>query len=185
MATTGMTFTNGIRRARLPLSAVIATALVILSQPTPSTILYGLPIVMLGASIRTWSSGLIRKNKELAMEGPYAHTRNPLYLGSFVIGAGFVVMGNSLPVLICFVAAFVPIYWFVIRSEEEDLREKFGDVFEAYIGTVPRFFPRWTREPYGLGKFEWHLVFKHREYRTWIGLAGAVAIFAARSVWSR
>jgi protein-S-isoprenylcysteine O-methyltransferase Ste14 len=164
------------RRHRIVLSGLIAALLIYLSSPTAVSLLAGLPLVLLGEAIRTWSSGCIRKNKELATDGPYAYTRNPLYLGSFSLGLGFAVMGNSLWVLSIFLAAFGLVYWGVIRSEEGHLAQAFGSRFEHYVKTVPRFLPRWARSPYGAGKFDWALVWKHREYQAWAGIAGGVAI---------
>ncbi|MBI3812206.1 MAG: isoprenylcysteine carboxylmethyltransferase family protein [Nitrospirae bacterium] len=171
-----MSFFEIVRRYRIVLSGLIGALLIYLSRPTAVSLLAGLPLVMLGEAIRTWSSGHIRKNKELATDGPYAHTRNPLYLGSFGIGLGFVVMGNSLWVLFIFLFAFGLVYWGVIRSEEGYLAQVFGSRFEQYIRTVPCFFPRWRRSPYGAGGFGWALVWKHREYQAWAGIAAGVGI---------
>ncbi|MBI3610833.1 MAG: isoprenylcysteine carboxylmethyltransferase family protein [Nitrospirae bacterium] len=171
-----MTFFEAVRRYRIVLSAGIGALLIYLSRPTGISLLIGLPVVLLGEAIRTWSSGYIRKNKELATDGPYAHTRNPLYLGSFGIGLGFVIMGSSPWVLLIFIIAFGVVYGGVIRSEEGSLMRTFGAPFEHYARTVPRFLPRWARAPYGVGGFDWALVWKHREYQAWLGIAGGVAI---------
>jgi protein-S-isoprenylcysteine O-methyltransferase Ste14 len=170
------------RRYRIVLSGLIGILLIYLSRPTGTSVLAGLPLVILGEAIRTWSSGHIRKNKELATDGPYAHTRNPLYLGSFGIGSGFAVMGNSFWVLSIFLLAFGLVYWGVIRSEEEYLAGAFGARFEQYVQTVPRFLPRWSRSPYGAGGFDWALVWKHREYQAWAGIAGGVAILIIKMI---
>ncbi|HSG06457.1 MAG TPA: isoprenylcysteine carboxylmethyltransferase family protein, partial [Nitrospiria bacterium] len=164
------------QKYRVFISAVLAVVLFYLARPTLSSILWGIPLVLFGEFIRTWSSGNIRKNKALATDGPYAYTRNPLYLGSFFIGTGFAVMAHSLVVFAVFTPAFFLIYWGVIRSEEWDLSRAFGPDFEAYVRNVPRFFPRLTRGAYGPGKFDWALVWRHREYNAWMGIAAAVAI---------
>ncbi|HTN43412.1 MAG TPA: isoprenylcysteine carboxylmethyltransferase family protein [Nitrospiria bacterium] len=169
-----------VRQHRIVLSGVIGAVLIYLSRPTVGSLLAGLPFVLVGEAIRTWSSGYIRKNKALATDGPYAHTRNPLYLGSFGIGVGFVVMGNSVWVLVIFLSAFGLVYWGVIRSEEDYLARVFGARFEEYVRTVPRFLPRWTRSPYEAGGFDWALVWKHREYQAWAGIAGGVAILIVK-----
>lgn len=171
-----MTFSKIAKRYRIVLSGIIAAILIYLSQPTLIFLLAGFPLVLLGGAIRTWSSGHIRKNKELTTDGPYAYTRNPLYLGSFLIGLGFVVMGNSIWVLLVFLLTFSVIYWGVIRSEETDLARNFGLKFAVYVRTVPRFLPRLARTPYHANGFDWGLVWKHREYQAWAGIAGGVAI---------
>lgn len=178
-----MNYFEVVRRHRIFLSGAIGVLLIYLSRPTLFSLGAGLPLVLLGEAIRTWSSGYIRKNKALATEGPYAHTRNPLYLGSFGIGIGFVVMGNSVWVLGVFLVAFGLVYWGVIRSEEEYLVQVFGSRFEEYVRTVPRFLPRWSRSPFDAGEFDWALVWKHREYQAWAGIAGGVAVLILK-MWA-
>ena len=163
------------KRTRIILGGAFALVLIGIACPTPASLLAGLPVVILGESIRTWSSGHIRKNKALATDGPYAHTRNPLYLGSFLIGLGFVVMSRSLWGLAIYLAAYALIYRAVIRYEENDLAKAFGGGFAEYVRTVPRFIPRISRAPYRAGGFDWALVFKHREYQAWLGIAGGLA----------
>ena len=171
-----MTFPRIAKQYRIVLSGAFAVALIYFSQPTGISLWTGLPLVALGEAIRTWSSGHIRKNKELATDGPYAYTRNPLYLGSFLIGLGFVVTGNSVWVLLVFLIAFGVIYRGVIRYEEDDLARTFGRQFAQYVRTVPRFLPRPVRAPYRAGGFDWALVLKHREYHAWLGILGGVAV---------
>ena len=162
-----------VSRFRIPLSTAIAVAFLFLAEPTPATLLAGLPLVILGGGIRTWSSGYIRKNKELAVTGPYAYTRNPLYLGNFLIGLGFVIMLNR-PVLVAvFLVVFGLVYRALIREEEAVLSGKFGGAYEDYLKKVPRFFPRagGTSES---GDFSWGLVIRHQEYYAWLGMAGGL-----------
>lgn len=147
-----------------------------MATPTPISVISGLPIVILGEAIRTWSSGYIRKNKQLATDGPYAYTRNPLYLGSFLIGFGFIVMARNPYVLISFLMGFAVIYQAVVLLEETKLEMTFGKKYQDYCGHVPRFIPRLRRHPYGAGLFEWSLVQKHREYLAWLGMAGGMMI---------
>ncbi len=173
-----------LRRHRIALSAGVAVLLVYLARPTPLSIVAGLPLVLAGESIRTWSSGHIRKNKQLATDGPYAYSRNPLYLGSFVLGLGFAVSGNSAWVVGIFLAAFGGMYTSVIQSEERDLARVFGAEFELYRRTVPRFLPRLRRRPYGGGEFDWALVHKHREYQAWFGIAAELALLAVKAAWA-
>ena len=172
------------QRYRITLSGVVAAVLFYLSRPTLLSIGLGFPIIILGELIRTWSSGCIRKNKALAIDGPYAYTRNPLYLGSFIIGLGFVVMSHSVWVLWVFLVSFGIIYWGVIRSEEEALVRTFGSEFRSYVETVPRFIPRFNREPYGAGSFDWWLVRRHREYQAWLGIAGCVGILVVKMIFA-
>ncbi|HEY4485637.1 MAG TPA: isoprenylcysteine carboxylmethyltransferase family protein, partial [Nitrospiria bacterium] len=127
------------KKTRIVLGGAFALILIAIACPTPASLVAGFPVVLMGESIRTWSSGYIRKNKALATDGPYAHTRNPLYLGSFLIGLGFVAMSRSLWGLAIYLAAYTVIYRAVIRYEENDLARVFGGEFADYVRTVPRF----------------------------------------------
>ena len=159
-----------IRRYRIPLSFVFVIAVFFWANPTPPSALLGLPMVIFGGSLRTWSSGYIRKNKELAMDGPYSITRNPLYLGSFFIGFGFSIMASELWIIILFLSSFLTLYYVVVKDEETALLQRFGEVYRSYGKSVPRFFPRWTNR-IQTGQFTWQLVMKHREYYAWGGIS--------------
>lgn len=167
-------FSSWARRYRIPLSFVFGISVLIWAKPTLASVISGLPAAVLGEALRTWSSGHIKKNKELATDGPYAYTRNPLYLGSFLMGLGFVIMADNLYILIAFLVGFSLIYHAVVRGEEAGLERTFGRGFRDYRDRVPRFFPRFRRDPYGTGLFEWRLVQKHREYRAWLGITGGL-----------
>ena len=90
-----MKITEFIVKRRVFFGFVFALAFLAVAQPTWTTIAIGLPLGIPGLMIRAWSSGLIRKNKALAQDGPYSMVRNPLYLGSFVAGCGVAVMGGN------------------------------------------------------------------------------------------
>ncbi len=135
-------------------------------------------LVIPGIWLRAYASGYVKKNAELTMTGPYAHTRNPLYLGSMLIAFGFALASRSLWIALALAVLFAVIYVPVIRSEEAFLRSKFAD-FDAYAARVPRLLPRLTPAPADgpeSGSFSPELYKKHREYNA---LIGAVAIYAA------
>lgn len=169
-----------VSRNRIIVSLLLGVALWFLSKPTPLSIAAGAPFVILGEAIRTWSSGHIRKNQALATTGPYAFTRNPLYLGSGMMGFGFILMGRSWSLLLLFLMFFTLIYRFTILREEEKLSARFGPQFAAYAASVPRFFPRlsaWRRTETA---FDWGLVLKHREHRTWLGIVVVLVLMVVR-----
>ena len=159
-----------VGRNRIIVSLLIGAGLWFLSKPTFVSIALGVPFVLLGEAIRIWSSGYIRKNQELATTGPYALTRNPLYLGNGIMGFGFVLMGRSLLLLFLFFVFFAFIYRSTIRREEAKLSAIFGPQFAQYVEAVPRFFPRWSGWRGAEADFDWRLVLKHREHRTWLGI---------------
>ncbi|WDT81042.1 MAG: isoprenylcysteine carboxylmethyltransferase family protein [Candidatus Manganitrophus sp.] len=128
-------------RNRIVVSLLIGGAFWFLSKPTFLSIAVGVPFVLLGEAIRIWSSGYIRKNEELATTGPYALTRNPLYLGNGIMGFGFVLMGRDLSLIFFFFVFFTLIYRSTIQREEARLSAKFGERFAEYVAAVPRFPP--------------------------------------------
>lgn len=166
------------RRIRVSLGFVFAVLYFWLAKPTWRFIALGAILIAPGLLIRALASGHVRKNEALATSGPYAYTRNPLYLGSLLIGIGFAVAARSWWVGIALVIMFFAIYLPVIRGEEAFLRQKFPE-FEDYARQVPRMFPRIaprsSREGTS-GGFSLDLYRKHREYNA---LAGALAMSAA------
>ncbi len=134
--------------------------------------------MFLGLLLRGYASGYVKKNAELTVTGPYAHTRNPLYLGSMMIAFGFAVAARSVWIAVVLIVLFSAIYIPVIRGEEEYLRSAFP-LFDAYAARVPRLIPRITsvRQPGdAAGVFSAALYRKHRETNA---LLGAAAMYAA------
>src|SRR5579864_5764979 len=159
------------RRIRVPLGFVLAVLYFWLARPTWRFIALGAILIVPGLLLRAIASGHVRKNEALATSGPYAYTRNPLYLGSLLMGIGFALASRSWWVGVALVVMFFAIYVPVIRDEESFLRQRFPE-FEEYSRRVPRMFPRITahsatkHEPAG---FSTDLYLKHREYNALIG----------------
>src|SRR5205823_1916788 len=107
--------------------------------------------------------------------GPYAHVRNPLYLGSMIVAAGFAIAARSWWIAIAMAVIFAVIYIPVIRNEEAFLRHRFPE-FGDYADNVPALFPRFR--PFGnrSGRFSWELYLQHREYNA---IVGSIAMIAA------
>lgn len=166
------------RRIRVPLGFVFAVLYFWLARPTWRFIAFGAILTVPGLLIRALASGHVRKNEALATSGPYAYTRNPLYLGSLLIGVGFAVAARSWWVGAGLVVMFFAIYVPVIRAEEAFLRSKFPE-FEEYARRVPRMFPslkQYSGPEATSGGFSFDLYRKHREYNA---LLGALAMLAA------
>jgi protein-S-isoprenylcysteine O-methyltransferase Ste14 len=172
------------RRIRVPLGFVFAAVFLWLAQPTWKTMLLSLLLVVPGVWLRAYAAGYVRKNAELTLTGPYAYTRNPLYLGSMMIAFGFAAAAASWIILIALAVLFAVIYLPTIRSEELYLREHFTD-FDAYASKVPRLLPRLTaaefpgNENASGGRFSFERWRHHREYNA---LMGAGAIYLALAV---
>jgi len=169
------------RRIRVPLGFVFAVLYFWLARPTWRSLLLGAVLIAPGLLIRALASGHVRKNEALATSGPYAYTRNPLYLGSLLFGVGFAIAASSWWVGAVLVVMFFAIYLPVIRGEEEFLRAKFPE-FEEYARRVPRMFPRivpYTGSDDASGGFSFELYLKHREYNALVGsvsLVGALIV---------
>src|SRR5580658_860294 len=157
------------RRIRVPLGFLFAVVYFWLAHPTWRSMALGMIVVAPGLLIRALASGHVRKNESLATSGPYAYTRNPLYLGSLVMGLGFAVAARSWWVGVALVVMFVVIYLPVIRDEEAFLRRTFPE-FEDYARQVPRMLPRLTRASgEASAGFSLDLYLKHREYNALLG----------------
>lgn len=175
------------RRIRVPLG-FIAAAIYLFElwhrAPQSSAVAWSLALVLPGLWLRAYAAGYVKKNRELTVTGPYAHTRNPLYLGSMLIAAGFAVALMSWPMALVLACGFALIYIPVIASEEQFLRNTFAG-FDDYCRQVPRLIPRLTaapiprqeedppgaRQPEAGSKagFSLQLYLKHREYNAAIG----------------
>jgi protein-S-isoprenylcysteine O-methyltransferase Ste14 len=163
------------RRIRVPLGFV-AAALYLFElwrrAPLPAAVAWSLALVLPGLWLRGYAAGYVKKNRELTQTGPYSHTRNPLYLGSMLMAAGFAVALLSWPVALALTVGFLVIYVPVIASEERFLRATFPD-FEAYCRRVPRLIPRLTgaKTSTDSGNFSFALYLRHREYNAAMGAA--------------
>jgi protein-S-isoprenylcysteine O-methyltransferase Ste14 len=162
------------RRVRVPLG-FLAAALYLFElwrrAPHPAAVAWSLALVVPGLWLRAWASGTVKKNQELTVTGPYAHTRNPLYLGSMLIAAGFAVALLSWLVALVLAVGFAMIYVPVIASEERFLRSAFPG-FDEYCRRVPRLIPRPTPAAHPgaeTGSFSLSLYLRHREYNAGIG----------------
>lgn len=102
----------------------------------------GAAVAIAGGALRAWAAGTIKKNKVLSTHGAYAFTRNPLYLGSFLIGIGFAVASGRFSFLLFFLASFAVVYSRTMSREERRLEGLFGADYRRYADAVPRFIPR-------------------------------------------
>jgi len=139
-------------------------------------------LVIPGLMIRALASGHLQKNEQLATGGPYAHSRNPLYLGSLILSVGFALAARSWWIVAGIVVLFFVIYLPVIRAEEIFLRERFPQ-FEEYAREVPVFFPRMSGFGKRSGSFSWGLYWKHREYNATLGSVAVMAALLAKLLW--
>jgi len=173
-------------RWRVRAGSLSLVLVLILARPTPRSFSIGLAVCLMGIALRTWAAGHLRKEKELAVSGPYQYTRNPLYLGNLFVGSGVVLGAHSWWVVAIFVFYFLLFYPAVIQRERARMKELFPEKYEAYGKFVPLFFPRFKSGSRSNGiAFSWARYKKNKEYR---GLgAGCVfwAIMLAKMLLTR
>ncbi|CAN5480246.1 hypothetical protein BH10ACI3_BH10ACI3_27400 [soil metagenome] len=174
-----------LQRIRVPIGFLFAIAFVVFARPTVLSLAVGGSIAAIGVLIRAWASGHIRKAKVLAVSGPYAYTRSPLYVGSIVLGIGFTVAANVWWLVLVFLLFFLGIYLPVMRVETEDIRRIFGKDFDEYERNVPLLIPRFTPWKKSGVKFDFQLYLQYREYRAAIGALSAIVLLAAKAYFLR
>ena len=139
---------RGHRRWRVVALVVASVALLATARPTALSVALGLPPLLAGVALRLWAAGHLLKTHELVVSGPYAHTRNPLYLGTLLIGCGFALLAGSLPALIAApigLGLFFGSYFPRKERKESALLERlYGERYRAYHDAVPALLPRWS-----------------------------------------
>ncbi|MGH9528673.1 MAG: methyltransferase family protein [Terriglobales bacterium] len=170
------------RRIRVPTGFAFVVLYLWLAHPTRKSILAGSAFVIICLLVRAVSSGHLNKNQKLATGGPYAYSRNPLYLGSLILALGFAMAALSGGVAVLLAVIFAAIYMPVIQAEEAFLRTTFPE-FADYTREVPRLIPRLPSHRSG-GGFSWGLYMKHREYNAALGSAALIAALIAKLLWN-
>ena len=173
-----------MQRWRVPLGFVCAALFFLLSRPRPLTLAIGGAIALPGLALRAWGTGHLRKNDALAVGGPYAYTRNPLYLGSFLIGVGFTIASGRFVLGIVFAALFLGIYVPVMRVESATLGKLFGESYQRYVAAVPLFLPRlfpYRETTTDTARFDGGLYKRYREYQAAMGLVIAWGLLALKA----
>jgi protein-S-isoprenylcysteine O-methyltransferase Ste14 len=178
------------QRIRVPAGLALAPLLLISAKPSPRVMVIGAGVALAGLLIRAWASGYLKKNMELTVTGPYAHTRNPLYLGTFIMGGGIAIASGAWWFAALYVALYLLIYVPVMMAEADTLDQLFPGEYPDYSRRVPLFLPRATpyRSPAsdpdeGGRRFARSQYLKHREYRAAIGVAVALVMLAAKYFW--
>ncbi len=176
-------FFKAIYRCRVRAALFAFLACLALAKPTWKSIILGTALSLVGLLVRAWASGHLKKEKELAVSGPYRFSRNPLYLGNLILGLSLAVGANSLIVFIIFAVYFLAFYPVIILAERERMKKLFPEKYKEYIKHVPLFFP-W-RKPLAAGddvRFDWSLYIRNREYRALLGGAVYWLILSARII---
>ena len=163
-----------LNRVRVWLPPAFVIVAIILRKPAWN--LWGVPFIVLGESLRTWSAGHLVKDETLTVGGPYAHVRNPLYLGSLLNTVGFLVVLGDWMLAAVFVVVALAIYLPTVKQEEDYLRRMHGEAFDAYRKAGPGIVPRVRAarlgaEGIGESRLEWGRVCENDEHKTWVAFA--------------
>jgi len=174
-------FLSFLQRIRVFSGFIIAAVFLVFSRPTPLTLAVGISIAGVGVLIRAWACGHLRKSSELDVSGPYAHTRNPLYLGTFIIALGFGVASGAWWLFLLIAAYVGSIYFPVMNVEAVVLEQRLGEEYRDYAEKVPLLVPRLTPWKKTGRRFDFQLYLKNGEYNAAIGLVAASAILVLKS----
>jgi protein-S-isoprenylcysteine O-methyltransferase Ste14 len=176
------TWSRVARRIRVPLGFIFSIIFIWIAKPTGTSLIAGALVMIPGLILRGLASGHVQKDKQLTTSGPYAYTRNPLYLGSLIMAAGFALAARSWWIVVLMLLMFAVIYIPVIAGEERYLRQTFPG-YDDYARRVPRLLPRLTRYGSEPSAYSSARYWKHREYQAVIGCAVVLAILAIKLVW--
>lgn len=166
-------YADAVAKLRVPSGFVLAAAFAWFADPRPESLLIGVPVSLTGLAIRAWAAGHLAKNQSLAVSGPYAFIRNPLYAGTVIVAAGLVIAARRWELLVLFTAVFGLVYLPVIQLEEQHLRSLFPE-FREYCRRVPLLIPAGRRTT-GRDKFAWKLYLRNEEYNALIGYLAGLA----------
>lgn len=175
-------YAGAVQRLRVPTGFLLVAAFAWFSQPAAGSLAIGVPISLAGLALRAWAAGCLAKDRELATGGPYAYTRNPLYLGTLLVAAGLVAASRSLWLGLLFLAVFALVYLPVIQLEQGHLHRLFPG-YSGYAARVPMLWPRLapagSKNP---NPFRWAQYLKNQEYNAGAGYAAGLLLLLWKSV---
>ena len=169
------------RKVRLRIGFLFGVVYLVFARPTAGGLLLGLPVALAGLLVRGWAAGHIVKGERLTTSGPYAHTRNPLYFGSFLLAAGFGIAAHW-SLLLVVIALFVFIYGPTIALERAEISSRFPADYPSYESNVPAFVPRftpWSGQTSG-DSFSFSRYMRQREWQAGLAFVAASAWLIAR-----
>jgi protein-S-isoprenylcysteine O-methyltransferase Ste14 len=176
-----------LARWRVRLGYVLAVFVLFFARPTPEFIAVGAVVGLPGLWLRAYAAGYLHKQEVLTVTGPYAYTRNPLYLGSAVLALGAGIATRSWICGVVLLIYFAVVYSVVMRREEGELLGHHGAAFREYAAAVPLFLPRLTAATLpgaSAGQFSLAQYKKNHEYQAALGylllLAGLLILWRLR-----
>lgn len=184
------------RKPRFLFAYAMVPLLFLGSKTTEPQQRLGLALVGLGELIRLWANGYVGHVKvnvtqegdakigRLITAGPYAYVRHPLYLGTFLIGAGFCLVVGNLWLSLAALASFLAIYRTKMKEEESRIGDECGEAYAAYHRAVPRWLPTFRRYAKPEGRWMWQGITASKEWKTVVWLiVVAMALYLYEEAW--
>lgn len=167
-------YADRVAKLRVPAGFVLIVAFLYFASPDPRSLSIGVPVAFAGLLLRAWAAGHLEKNRQLAVSGPYAHVRNPLYVGTLVVALGFAIAARRWELGVIFALVFIGVYLPVIGLEEQHLRKLFPS-YSDYASRVPALLPRWRRAV-NPRRFSFRLYMVNQEYQAGLGFLAGLAV---------
>lgn len=174
-------YADTVARLRVPSGFLLVLVFAWFSHPTAHSLWTGLPVSLAGLVLRGWAAGCLAKNRQLATGGPYAYTRNPLYIGTLLVAAGLSLAARSILLGALFAAVFTLVYLPVIQNEQQHLRRLFPEYAE-YAARVPALWPRLTPFVRNSNPFRMTLYLKNQEFQAGAGFAAGMLFLIWKSL---
>ncbi len=173
-------YADAVAKLRVLFGFVMVAAFLWFSEPNAGSLSVGLPVSLAGLALRAWAAGHLEKNLALAESGPYAHVRNPLYLGTLAVAAGLAIAARRWELGLLFAAVFGLVYLPVVELEEQHLATLFPE-FESYARRVPRLIPSLGKRAERRKPFRWKMYLRNREYEALAGYLAGVSVLIWKS----
>ncbi len=176
------------KKARFLLAYPLVAWLFVVANTTEDRLRVGIGLVVLGLVLRFWANGYVghvkvnwtqkwrndQKIGQFITAGPYAYVRHPLYLGAFLLGAGFCIMVGHLWLSVAALLFFLVVYRRKMAQEEALLHDELGTAYIIYHASVPRWLPTWRRYPNRQGQWGWQGTRASKEWKTIIWVLAIV-----------
>ena len=172
-------YADFVQRLRVPAGFILLGGFALLARPSWASLVWSLPFIAVGMALRAWAAGHLEKNEKLAVSGPYAYTRNPLYLGSLIVAGGFCVAAASWTLGLVFLAAFLLIYLPVMEQEGAHLSNLFPD-YAAYAARVPLLLP-WPSGYPAAKPFSCDVFWRNKEQKAWYASAAGMGLLVLKA----
>ncbi len=157
-------------------------AILYLSEPGPQSVFIGFFFIIAGMFFRGWSSGYINKEGgDLATQGPFALTRNPLYFGNFILGVGIAIAGNNIYCYAIFLVYYLLFFPFLMVIEHKRMKKKFGKQYEEWAKNSYSFFPLKIKK-FDKQGFNISFYMKNREYKVLYFSLFVIAAFVLKVI---